>query len=485
MTQALAKLELLKEEFSKTAEGAPSDAAPASVDAPAAPAPAPEAKTPKTTAAAASAGPEFGDATRLVRGGLLIIAGFFGFLGGWAAFSPIDSAAISYGVVGAEGSRKAVQHIDGGVVSAIDVREGDLVQAGQELIRVDELQAKAALEIYSASVVTLSAVLARLEAEAKGADTIDFPKDLLKRRDEPAIGELLSSQEQLFDARRSANVTQVATIREQIKQAKSQIDIHRGQADVAANQYKMVNEELGPKQMLYDKGYATNSPVLQLKRMASALLGQQQEYLGNIARLEHTIGQLESQIGQITSDYKLRVAQELEDTRTKMTDARERERVAKDVLERTVIRAPVAGHVLGLRVNTIGGVIGKGELLLEIVPAAGAVSIKARLRPTDALDVHEGMHAEIRVLTAQGRTLPVLHGVVTNRSADARSDADGQQLYFEVSIGINAAELKPLGDFKLSPGTPVEVIIPTGSRTVLDYILEPMEQSMRHGLREK
>ncbi|MBL8846359.1 MAG: HlyD family type I secretion periplasmic adaptor subunit [Hyphomicrobium zavarzinii] len=480
MRHALAKLELLRTEYAQTIA---SDASAASQkgDSPAAPPAAP----PAPASPHAALGADFRDAGRLINAGLLIVLGFFGFLGGWAALSSIESAAITYGVVGADGNRKAVQHMDGGIVSAILVKEGDLVSAGQELIRLDQLQPRAALEIQSAAVVTQSAVLARLEAESAGLPRINFPASLTDRRNEPAIEQLLVSQEQILEARRSANATQVGTIREQIKQARSQIDIFKAQSTAVAEQYRMIQEELGPKQMLYDKGYATNSPVLQLKRAAAALQGQQQEYQGHVTRLEHLIGQLENQIVQIERDFRVKIAQELEDARTKIADATERERVANDVLTRTVIRAPVSGHVLGLSVNTVGGVIGKGERLLEIVPAESGIVIKAQLRPSDALDVHEGMRAELRVLTAQGRKLPVVHGTVRNRSADARPDAEGHALLFDVSIDVDPVELKALGELKLTPGTPVEVIIPTGSRTVLEYMLDPVSQSMRHGLREK
>jgi HlyD family type I secretion membrane fusion protein len=468
MRHALAKLELLKVEFEETAT------APQMPTRGVAPPPAPS-----------TAGTDFSKAGHLIRNGVLVLVGFFGFLGGWAALSPIDSAAITYGVVQADGNRKAVQHVDGGIISAIFIKEGDLVTAGQELIRLDQLQPRAALEIQSAAVVTLSALLARLESEAANRPAVVFPDFLVKRRGEPAIDQLLTSQEQLFQARRSANATQVETIREQIKQARSQIEIFQGQANSAANQHRMVNEELGPKQMLYDKGYATNSPVMQLKRAAAALLGQKEEYEGHITRLNHLISQLETQINQIESDFRVKVAQDLEDARNRIADTRERERVAKDVLERTVIRAPVTGHVLGLNVNTVNGVIGKGERLLEIVPVESGVVIKAQLKPSDAVEVHEGMRAELRVLTAQGRKLPIVHGTIRNRSADARPDAEGHALLFDVSIDVDHAELKTLGNIKLTPGTPIEAIIPTGSRTVLEYILEPMMVSMRHGLREK
>ncbi len=312
-----------------------------------------------------------------------------------------------------------------------------------------------------------------------------LPPVLSERRDEPGIAQLLASQEQLFRARRTANATQIGTIREQIKQAKSQIEIYEGQAQSAADQYRMVNEELGPKQMLFDKGYATNAAVMQLKRAASALLGQQQEFTGHIARLQHLVGQLESQAAQVESDYRLKIAQELEDARNKIADARERQRVAADILARTVIRAPVSGHVLGLTVNTVGGVVGKGERLLEIVPAESGLVIKGQLRPADALEVHDGMRAEIRLMTAMGRKLPMVHGKVRNRSADARSDAENKGVFFDITVEVEPSQLAALGGVELAPGLPVEVIIPTGSRTVLEYILDPVKQSLRHGLREK
>ncbi len=431
-------------------------------------------------------GPDLPDAARLVTIGAAIIVGFFGFLGGWAAVSPLESAAITYGVVGAEGSRKAVQHFDGGVVRAILVREGDLVTEGQEIILLDDVQARASLQIQSAAVDTQTAVIARLEAEAAKTDAIAFPAALTeKSASDPAIRDLLGSQEELFTARRTALAAQVATIREQIRQAESQIVIYRGQAETAEHQYRMVNEELAPKQMLYDKGYATNSPVMQLKRAATALLGQKDEYTGHITRLEHSLAQLERQIAQIESDQRVKVAQELEDARNKLSDARERERVARDTLDRTTIRAPVTGHVLGMTVNTIGGVVGRGERLLEIVPANAALTIKAKLNTAEGAEVHEGMPTEIRVLSSQGRALPMIRGTVRNRSADARTDAATSALYYDIDVAIDADDLRGIDAGVLQPGTPVEVIVPTGSRTALTYLVEPISESLRHAMREK
>jgi HlyD family type I secretion membrane fusion protein len=314
---------------------------------------------------------------------------------------------------------------------------------------------------------------------------VKFPAYLIARSEELSVKTLLRSQEQLFAARATAISAQIGTIREQIKQANSQIEIYRGQIATVENQYRMVNEELAPKQMLYDKGYATNSPVLQLRRAATALLGQKQEYTGHMERLQHSVAQFEAQIGQTESDYQLKVAQELEDSRNKLSDAKERQRVAQDVLDRTVIRAPATGHVLGMTVNTVGAVVGKGDKLLEVVPDTGAFTIKARLKSSDGIEVFEGMEAELRILSAQGRKLPIIHGIVRNRSADARPDPATATLYYDVDVSIADRDLPIMADLKLLPGTPVEVIIPTGKRTALEYMLEPISVSLRHGMREK
>jgi len=425
------------------------------------------------------------DAQRLVIAGLAVIVTVFGFFGGWAAISPLDSAVVTYGVIGADGNRKSVQHLDGGVVRSILVKEGELVQEGQELIRLDQIQARAGLEIQNAAVDTYTAIIARLEAEAGGREANDVPEALASRADNPAVKELIRSQGEVFEARRSAIAAQITTIGEQVKQARSQVAIYEGQVAAADQQYRLVNEELGPKKFLFDKGYATNSPVLQLQRAAAALLGQKQEYTGHIERLGHTVAQLESQMRQTESDYRLKVAQELEDARNKLSEAREKQRVAEDVLERTVIRAPVTGYVLGLAVHTLGAVVGRGERLLEIVPQTGDFVITARVPPADGANIHAGMRTELRLLTDQGRALPLLHGLVRDRSADLKSDAGTSTTYYEIQVKIDAADLKSAPDLMLMPGTPIEVIVPTGSRTALQYLIEPVSKSLRHGLRER
>ncbi len=424
-------------------------------------------------------------ARQLMLCGVCIILVAFGFFGGWAALSPLDSAVVTYGVLGAEGNRKVVQHLDGGIVRAILVRDGDEVSEGQELIRLDQVQARAALDIQNAAVDSLSAAIARLEAERSGREFIMFPSDLLARASEPAISELLRTQTQLFNARRSAVAAQVRTISEQVEQARSQATAYEGQVAALAEQYRLVQEELRTKNALFEKGYATKTRILELQRAAAGLLGQQQEYSGNIVRLKHTVAQLQSQISQNLSDQQLKAAQELDEARGKLADAKERQRASQDVLDRTVIRAPTSGTVLGLGVHTVGAVIGRGERLLEIVPADRDLVVTARLRPVDGVDVAAGMRTELRFISPQGRKLPMIRGTVRHRSADVRADAKTAEAYYDVEVVIDAGDLRRMANVKLMPGAPVEVIVPTGSRTALEYLLDPVRDSFRHGLREQ
>ena len=425
-------------------------------------------------------------ARRLMIGGAAIILVTFGFFGGWAALSPLDSAVVTYGVLGAEGNRKVVQHLDGGIVRAVLVKDGDLVAEGQELMRLDQLQVRASLDIQNAAVDSLFATIARLEAERGGRASIAFPPALLARAHEPAVAELIHTQTQLFNARRDATAAQVRTVSEQVEQARSQAIAYEGQVAALTEQYRLVQEELASKNALYEKGYATKTRILELQRGAAGLLGQKEEYSGNITRLKHTVAQLQSQITQNLSDQQLKAAQELDEARAKLADAKERQRAIQDVLDRTIIRAPATGAVLGLSVHTVGAVIGRGERLLEVVPSNGDLIVTARLRPVDGVDVTAGMETELRFISPQGRKLPMIRGTLRHRSADVRADAKTAEAYYEIEVALDARDLESAAPhMRLMPGTPVEVIVPTGSRTALEYLVDPVRDSFRHGLRER
>jgi len=437
-----------------------------------------EAKTADLSALAGDAAVK-----RMIRTGGLIIFGFFALIFGWGSTAHLDSAVTTFGVVQAEGSRKVVQHPDGGIINAILVKEGDLVQQGQILIRLDPVQANAALNIQIADVDTLEASVARLQAEEAGADKVVFPADLTARAADPQVASIMATQNELFRARHSALIGDGGGLGEQVQQARSMADGYRGQMAAIDQQSSMIADELAGLKKLYAAGFATKPQVLAVERAASALDGQKKEYMADIDRAGHAVGQYESQEAQLRRDRVSDVSGQLEDARAKLADAQQQKAAAQAVVDRTSIRAPATGFVFGLTANTIGAVIGRGEHILEIVPSDAAPMVEAHLKPADGARVKKGMAVNLKVTASQGRALPVMSGVVKSRSVDLLSDEKTGQAYYDVMITVNRDDIVRAGAV-LDVGTPVEVVVPTGSRTALRYLFQPLMEAFAHGLKE-
>ncbi|QUD87222.1 HlyD family type I secretion periplasmic adaptor subunit [Phenylobacterium montanum] len=445
------------------------------------------AALPDTRDAAAEFAALTGDGAikRQIRTGLVIVGVLAAFLIAGSTFARLDSAVMAYGVVQAEGQDKVVEHPDGGVVSAILVREGDLVKQGQVLMRLDPTQANASLAIEQTAVDTLAAQLARLEAEAVGAPTIAFPKSLTDRASDPAVAAIMAGQTQLLGARRHALRGQAGAISEEIGQAHSMADGYRGQIAAVDQQAQTISEELAGMKKLYAKGFATKSQVDQLERAASALEGQKREYQANLDRLGHSVGQYQEQASQLGRDRLSSVAEQLDDARAKLAEATQRLAAIQAVVDHTTIRAPVTGYVFGLAANGAGAVVAKGEKLLEILPKDASPIVETRVRPGDGGRLQKGMKVQVRVTASQWRGLPALHGTVQSRSADLIADPKTGQPFYSLVVAIDRDEVDRPGGPSLDVGTPVEVVVPTGSRTALAYMFQPMMESLGHGLKEQ
>lgn len=420
-----------------------------------------------------------------IRIGLWVVGGLAAFLLVGATFARLDSAVMSFGVVRAEGDHKVVQHPDGGVISAITVKEGDLVKQGQVVIRLDPTQASANLAIEQTSVDTLAATVARLQAEASGARAITYPADLMARAADPAVAAIMAGQNQALMARRHSLGGEAGSIGEQISQARSSAEGVRGQIAAVDQQAAMINDELTGIKKLYGQGFATKTQVLALERSAVALEGQKHEYQANLDRLSHAIGQYEVQSAQLDRDRLTTVTEQLDDARGKLADAIQRRDATRAVLDHTIIRAPVTGYVFGLAANTVGAVIGRGEKILEILPKDASPIVEARLKPTDGATVQKGMKVQIRFTAAQSRGLPALHGVVQSRSVDLITDPKTGAGYYNLLVAVDHDEAERLGGSNLDVGAPVEVVVPTGSRTAMTYMFQPLMESLRHGLKEQ
>lgn len=417
--------------------------------------------------------------------GFIVIFVFVGLSGLWLYTAPLDSAAIAPGIVRVEGNRKSVQHLDGGIVRAIKVREGDLVQKGQVMIQLDTVQAQAAVEILSSQFDILRAQESRLRAERDGALVVAFPPDLMARAGNPSVGEAIRGEAQLFTARRVAQEAQFSVLRQQILQFGEQSRGLAAQVVALERQMALVSEELKGTRELYEKGYAPKTRVLALERAMAAIGGQIAEYRGSVGRVRFTVTQAEAQMEQLKRDRLSQVASELNAVQGRLADIGERLNAARDVTERTEIRAPETGYVVGLNAFTVGGVINKGDRIMEIVPEGEPMVIEARLKPEDAKDVHEGMRTELHLLAYKQKGMPIIHGTIKTRSADRFTDPRTGEGFFTIQVVADQKELAALDGVKLAPGMPADVIIPTGSRTALEYLLQPLIQASRKSFKEK
>ncbi len=425
------------------------------------------------------------DARAIVRVGVAVMVLFFGGLGGWAATAPLASAALAPGIVKVEANRQAVQHPDGGVIKAILVRDGDRVTEGQVLVRLDDTAARAQVDQIQAQWDAYKALEARLIAERDDREAIAFDPALAARRADPRINELMTGQENLFEARRRALSGQTAVLRQRIAQIEDTITGLQGQAASQSQQLALIQDELGGTRTLYARGYAPRTKLLELERTAAALTGQQGEYVANIGRSRQQIGEAQMQIMQLGRDRLAEVSDQLRDAQTHLNDIEPRLRAARDTLARTELRAPQAGTVVGLSVFTVGGVIGRGDRVLDIVPSDSPLIVEAQLAPQDIDEVTEGLTAEVHLTAFKQRAVPIVHGAVRHVSADRLTDQRTGTGYYQVEVEIDRRELDPARGLYLVPGMPADVMIPLKARTALDYLAAPLTAGFNKAFREK
>jgi len=417
--------------------------------------------------------------------GAAIMAAFFLGLGGWAAFAPLNSAAVAPAVVKVEGNRKSVQHLEGGIVKELRVSEGDKVATEQTLILLDDTQARAAVDVYSKQYDELTAQEARLIAERDGAAAVQFPQALIARRAEPDVAAIIAGQTNLFKSRRTTLTGTVDVLRKKISQTQEQIVGLEGQAAAYKRQLQSTHNENNGLRDLFKKGYVPRQRMLELERSEAALEGQIAEVSSNILRARQSIEEVNVQIVQAQSDRLAQVANDLRAVQVKLLEIGPKVSSAKETLRRTEIRSPYAGVVVGLTAFSVGGVISPGEKIMDVVPEKGGLIVEATVAPEDVKDLHVGMRAEVHLTAYKQRTVPIIHGKVLQVSADRLTDTKTGAGYYLAQIKVDEQELAELKDVRLAPGMPALVMIPTGERSALDYLLRPLTDSLRRSFREQ
>lgn len=420
----------------------------------------------------------------LIAGAAVIVVTFFG-LGLWAALAPIDSAALAPGVVTVENHRRVVQHLEGGIIRDLLVREGSRVEAGDILVRLDDIRARAQLSILRNDYDATQALEARLIAERDDLAEPEFPEELLQRAaTDPAILEIVTSQRNIFGARQASVESQISILRQRSAQFNQQIAGLQALEQSKKSQIDLINQELvGLRELLKD-GYVTVTRVLALEREASRLEGERGDHVAGIARARQGIGEADMQILQLRKARQEEVTRELREVQGRLAEVREQMLAADDALRRIDIMAPVSGTVLNMAFHTPGGVVGPGAPILEIVPVDDQLVIDVQISPMDIDTIQAGQNVTVRISTVDARNTPVIEGTLRSVSPDSITDPRTGMTYYRGIVSLDEEALAELGDLRLQAGMPVEAMINRGERSALSYAIKPLFDSLARSFKE-
>jgi HlyD family secretion protein len=422
--------------------------------------------------------------------GVAITILLVGGAGGWSATAQMAGAVIAQGTLVVESNVKKVQHPTGGVVGEILVKEGSAVTEGQVVLRLDDTVTRATLGVVRSQLDELMAREARLLAERDAAEGIAFAPGLAKRRDDASVAMALAGEEKLFEARKSARTGQRAQLRERVAQTNEEIRGLSAQLAAKEAELALLAKELAGVTELYQKNLVSISRYMLLQRDQTRLQGERGQLIADIARARGKISETELQIIQLDQDFRSEVLKDLRDAQGKIAELKERVTAAEDQLKRIDLRAPQAGFVHQLAAHTVGGVIGNGEIVMQIVPRADELVVEAKIAPSDIDQVASGTTASVRIVAGNQRTTPIILGVVTRVSADIareqqQNTAQPAQPYYIARIALPTEEVARLEDIHLVPGMPAEVFIQTHERTPLQYLLKPLHEQIARTFRER
>jgi HlyD family type I secretion membrane fusion protein len=419
-----------------------------------------------------------------LRFALFIILFGVGGVFGWGAFAMIDSAVVAPGTLMVEGNRRNVQHLEGGIVGEVLVRDGTMVVAGQALIRLDDTRVRAGLNVVLDETDRARARIAVLTAEREEAPAPLFPPELMARRTDPKVAEILSVQQEEFIARRNALQGQIEILTQRALQLQKQIDGLNVRIESNDRQLALVRQEIMGVEGLVRMGLERLPRLLSLQREEARLIGERGEAIENVARTQQAVGEAEMQRAQLVRARQEEIAKELRELQGRLLELREREISANDQLTRLTIDAPEGGMVMDLRYTTRGGVIAAGSQVASIVPQEERLVLEVQITPTDVDTVRIGMPASIRLSHAAARTTPILEGSVERISPDRMTDQRTGMPYFVARIAFGPEELTRYEHLRLQSGMHAEVLIRRGERSFASYLARPLADRFAKSIRE-
>lgn len=413
----------------------------------------------------------------------VILVAFFG-VGGWAATAQIDGAVVAPGTVTVDSYRQTVQHLEGGIVERLHVRDGDVVERGDLLIQLDETQARANYLMVWHRYVSTLARQARLEAELEGDEELVFPDQVEESAERSeAIERVRRIQARQFETRREALEGEIEVLEQRVSELGERIEGLNAQREAKLRSIDSLEEEIETKEELVEREAIPSSELRPLKRELAGLEGEAGELRASIAASRIEIGEAQLQMIQTQREFQREVAADLGETSDQVDEFEEELRALEDTLARKQIRAPVSGEVVNMQVHAERAVVQGGEPVLDLVPEGEPLVLEGEVRPQDIDNVHPGMSADVRFTAFSFRRTPVIEGEVRFVSADRIEEQD-QEPYYKIRAVVEDEELAKLGDANLRPGMPADVMINTGERTPLQYLAKPITDAVARSFRE-
>jgi HlyD family type I secretion membrane fusion protein len=417
-----------------------------------------------------------------IRIGVLTVLAFFGGLGTWAWLAPLDGAVVGTGALAVHGNRKTVQHRDGGIVADLLVQEGSVVRQGQLLIRLDDTQARAVFTVHQSQLMGDQALTARVLAELSNAPAITFPAELSEA--DPIAAAVMSRERIVFQSHRELLLRQLDVIDQRVEQSRQQEQGARVQLASAIRQLGLAEDELRSIASLEKEGLASKNRLLELSRSVEALRGQVGQLSSDVARFGSQAIELTAEKLRLRENSANDATRELREAQLRINDVLPRLVADRDLLSRLEIRAPIDGQVVNLTIFTKGGVIEPGKPVLDIVPSTRTIVAEAEIKPEDVEYLRIGQSADVVAVGFNPRENAPIRGEVTVISADRISDSRSGRSFFKAEIALLADRQDGTLLSRLSPGMPVEVVVPVKPRTAFEYLVGPLRESFRAAWRE-
>ena len=417
--------------------------------------------------------------------GAIVLVGFVGGFGGWASTAPLEGAAIAPGVIVASGQNNTIQHLEGGIIDEVMVREGERVAKGDGLIRLQSTAAEASRDLLRKNLFALEARAARMQAERDGDEELKFRNALVAAAKLYDLGGDLEEQSREFRTRVLRLNNDRAIIDQRIAASRQQIQGLEAQIASARDQIAILDDDISRKGKLLDEGLTNRSQWNALRRNRDELSGRIGQFTAQIGGVRNAIAEAEEQKARLVTERAEQAVTQLNEARRQIADTKERLRAAEDVLERIVVRAPSAGVVVNIAKTTPGAVVQRGEDLMTILPTDSELIVEARLSPLDVDVVRVGQEASLRFSALNQRVTPEVPAIVTFKSSDALTDPQTRESYFTLRLSITDDLPDAISQEQIFPGMPVETYVKTGDRTFLEYMVKPIQDSFARGFREE